>query len=123
MAWDSQLLLWIQEYVRTPFLDPIISRFTALGDHGIIWIAVTFVLLILPKTRRVGLMCLLSLIMMELLCNDLLQMPAEKSRHSACYSGSAHFPVKALRRGPLSDGCDRRRFFRYFEWHSSHGNH
>ena len=73
MGLDGQILLWIQEYLRTPFMDALMSRFTVLGDHGMMWILLTLVLLIIPKTRKVGIICFISLALSVIFCNGLLK--------------------------------------------------
>ena len=52
---DGGALLWIQENVRNAFLNPIVTFITHLGDHGYLWIALLLVLLVIPKTRKAGL--------------------------------------------------------------------
>ena len=36
---DGEILLWIQEYLRKDFLDPVMTAVTGLGDAGWFWIA------------------------------------------------------------------------------------
>ena len=50
--WDSGILLWIQDSLRSGFLTPIMNVITHLGDKGILWILLTIALLIVRKTRR-----------------------------------------------------------------------
>ena len=52
MELDGQILLWIQDYLRAPWLDAIMTRITVLGDHGILWILVTLALLSLAYVRN-----------------------------------------------------------------------
>ena len=33
IQFESNLLLWIQEYIRSDFLDPIVKFITHSGDH------------------------------------------------------------------------------------------
>ena len=80
MELDGQILLWIQDYLRTPWLDAIMTRITVLGDHGILWILVTLALLIYPKTRRVGLICFISLALSVIFCNGLLKNLVDRPR-------------------------------------------
>lgn len=35
---DIQILLWIQENIRTPWLTPIVTLLTSLGNAGILWV-------------------------------------------------------------------------------------
>ncbi len=59
--YDGQLLLFIQNYLRFEQITPAVKIITHLGDKGILWIALTILLLIPRKTRRIGLVSLLAL--------------------------------------------------------------
>ena len=48
---ELNILDWIQT-LHTPFLDKIMVFITRLGDVGIIWIVLSIVLLLIPKTRK-----------------------------------------------------------------------
>lgn len=63
MEWDQELLLWIQENLRTEWLSPIVMLITHLGDAGIIWIAIILCLLIFKATRKEGFLCACSLLL------------------------------------------------------------
>lgn len=60
LALDGNILLWIQEFLRGA-LDPLVCFYTHLGDAGLLWIALSLILLCFPKTRWAGLLGLLSL--------------------------------------------------------------
>ncbi len=68
---DLSILLYIQDSIRTPWLTPIVVFITSLGNAGIFWIAVSLLLLIPQKTRRIGCMSLAALFA-SLLINNLL---------------------------------------------------
>lgn len=53
---DAKILLWIQENIRNDFLSPVVKFVTHLGDHGIVWIVLLFILLCIPKTRKAGML-------------------------------------------------------------------
>ena len=58
---DADALLYIQEFLRFPFLTAIMVFFSKIGDSGIVWIFTGLILLIPKRTRRGGfdvLMCL-----------------------------------------------------------------
>jgi len=61
LPFDSSILLWIQDSLRADFLSPIVKVITHLGDKGILWIALTLVLLIVRKTRKLGVLCAVSM--------------------------------------------------------------
>ena len=70
---DSSILLWIQNNVRSDFLTPIMKVITHLGDKGILWIAVTLLLLYLRKTRKVGVRCLVSMVIGLVITNLIIK--------------------------------------------------
>ena len=72
-GYEIQILDFIQEHLTADFLDPIMRLITLFGDGGVFWIAVCLVMLLLPKTRRLGCAMALSLIVEALLCNLLLK--------------------------------------------------
>lgn len=71
MNLDGAILLWIQENLRTPVLNAILSVITHLGDSGIIWIILAVILLCFKKTRKVG-VCTSLALLTTLFANELL---------------------------------------------------
>ena len=59
---DSAILLWIQDTLRAAWLNPLVIGITHLGDTGALWILVALVLLAFKQTRKLGLVCALSMI-------------------------------------------------------------
>ena len=59
--------------IHTPLLDKILAFITSLGNAGIIWIMLAVVLLILPKTRKAGIIVAAALLMDLILCNLILK--------------------------------------------------
>lgn len=59
---DSSILLWIQGSLRGGFLTPVMTVITHMGDKGAFWIAVTLALLIVRKTRPLGVICAVSML-------------------------------------------------------------
>lgn len=68
MAADWMILNFLQTH-RTPLLDRIMPVVTAFGDYGLFWMIVVAVLCIVPKTRKTGLSCAISLGLNAILCN------------------------------------------------------
>lgn len=68
---EVNFLLYIQESVRSPWLDPIVTFLTGLGNAGWIWILLSALLLIPKKTRKTGFISFLSLFA-SLIVNNLL---------------------------------------------------
>lgn len=78
--WEGPFLLWVQEAVRLDWLDPLVSFYTHLGDHGALWIALCALLLAFPKTRRAGLTGAAALVCSLLLTNLLLKPLVARTR-------------------------------------------
>ncbi len=55
--------------IHTQFLDWLMISFTHLGEYGIIWIVLGLVLMVRPKTRKVGFAVLISLLLDLLVTN------------------------------------------------------
>ncbi len=70
-AFEGNILIFIQEHLRSDFLDPIFKGITSLGNAGIIWIIFSILLMIPRKTRWVGISCAFALIF-SLLFNNLI---------------------------------------------------
>ena len=66
---ELSILDWIQNHMRSAFLDGFFSFVTHLGDAGIFWIALAVLLLLFKKTRKTGIMMGLSLLLGLLVCN------------------------------------------------------
>ena len=59
---DQTLLLFIQDYLRSDLLSGLLCTITVLGNKGAIWLAFLLMLLIYPRTRKLGLLAGLSLL-------------------------------------------------------------
>ena len=70
---DGQILLFIQDSLRTPVLTAFFSFFSIIGNSGIIWILLGLALLIFQKTRRAGLDMLLCLLFCFIVNNLILK--------------------------------------------------
>ena len=73
MGWDAGFLLYIQEYIRSDFLNPIMKVLTHSGDKGILLIVLILAFLIIPRTRAIGIMSTISIAIEALLNNVLLK--------------------------------------------------
>ena len=66
---DGNLLIGIQHALNADWLTPIMKLITYMGEAGIFWIILCLVLIILKKTRRLGIICALSLLFTFIICN------------------------------------------------------
>lgn len=79
-AWDAELLLWIQGITESAILDRFFVFFTALGDHGYLWIATGLILLTFRKTRLSGFLLLIALLSTHLVNNLFLKELVNRPR-------------------------------------------
>ena len=77
---DGNILMFIQENVRNPILTPLLIAITTLGHSGIIWIIFSLALLVPKKTRRIGLMSILALLLSLLINNIILKNLVARTR-------------------------------------------
>lgn len=79
MTFDGNILLWIQDYIRTDWMTPFWVLLSKLGNGGMIWIASIIVLLIPKKTRKIALLAALSLLL-GWSCNELIKHLVARTR-------------------------------------------
>ena len=68
-SFDLPILDWIAENLYCKALDVFMPLVTMLGDAGLFWIAIAVVLLIFPKTRKIGLSMGAALLIGLVVCN------------------------------------------------------
>ncbi len=59
--WEHEILLFIQEHIRAPWLDGIMKAITFLGNGGWFFILLGVLLLLFKKTRKYGFLVLIAL--------------------------------------------------------------
>lgn len=79
MTFELQILDYLQT-LHTPLLNQIMIGASTLGNTGILWITLTLILLIIPKTRSVGKVLVLSLIIEIVLVNLVLKPMIHRQR-------------------------------------------
>lgn len=70
---DMAILDLIQSNIRTGFMDAIMPFITQLGDAGLIWIILSIGLIIPKKTRKIGFVMIIALILNGIICNIILK--------------------------------------------------
>lgn len=60
-AAEEAVLLFLQESVRSDWLSALLVPFTNLGEHGILWISLSLLMLCFRRTRKAGVLGLLAL--------------------------------------------------------------
>ena len=76
---ELRILDWIQTF-RTPLGDSLMCLITGIGNVGIIWIVLTCILLLIPKTRKYGMVVLAALVLDMVLCNGILKPLIARAR-------------------------------------------
>lgn len=77
---DIEILEVIRNNFSNKIIDAIMIMITSLGNYSMLWIALTTILIIIPKTRRLGLNVLISLVIKFTLCNLILKPIIARSR-------------------------------------------
>ena len=81
---DGKLLLWLREMVCHPALDGVMKFVSKLGDHGMIWIVIGVLFLLMGFWKRGwfrnGFLVLFSLLADLILCNKLLKPLFDRTR-------------------------------------------
>lgn len=70
---DGNILLFIQQNMRSSILTPIFKLLSLLGNDGLIWLIIIAVLLCFKKSRMIGLTALLSLIICFIINNEVIK--------------------------------------------------
>lgn len=79
MTFEFEILDWFQQ-LHTPVLTRIMKFASRLGDAGFIWILLGVILLLIPKTRKVGALVTVALILDVVTCNMLLKPLVARTR-------------------------------------------
>lgn len=69
---EIDILNYIQT-LRTPIGDVLMPFISSLGNGGFVWIVLDIALIIIPKTRKTGIVVAFAIILDVLLCNGLLK--------------------------------------------------
>ena len=70
---DGEILLQIQQHLRSDLLTPFMKIITFLGNGGWFWILCAVILLVVPRTRKTGYAAVISLIFGAIITNLLLK--------------------------------------------------
>lgn len=76
---DFQILYLINN-IHNNILDKIMITLTNLGDAGIIWIIISIILLFIKKTRKCGILMIISMILGLIIGNGILKNLIQRQR-------------------------------------------
>ena len=79
-SFDGNILLWIQEHLRSDFFTPFWLFVTTTGNGGMLMIAISCFLLAFKKTRKVGATCLIALMLSALFTSLLIKPIVARAR-------------------------------------------
>ena len=79
-TFDYNILSWIQDGLRSAAATPIVTFITHLGDKGILWILLTIALICFRKTRKMGMACLISMVIGLVVTNLVIKNWAARPR-------------------------------------------
>ena len=78
---DANLMLFIQNNLRSEFLNPIMIFFTTIGNTGAVWLIFGAVLMITKKYRKIGLCVILSVslcyVFNDMIIEQIVQRPRQ----------------------------------------------
>ena len=80
VSFDLPILEWIQANLQSPLMDKIMPIITLFGEGGIFWIAWAVLMLIIPKTRKIGIGMIIALMLGLLVCNVTLKPLVQRIR-------------------------------------------
>lgn len=83
---EIKILIWIQENMRSDFMDLIMKFFTKIGDVGFIWIVFGLIFLAIAQYRKMGLRVIISIAFSALICNLILKNYVARTRPYEIYS-------------------------------------
>ena len=77
---ELRILDFIGDNLSCDIADPVMIFVSRLGNGGFVWILLALILIIVPKTRRVGMIVALSIIIEAVACNLILKPLVARTR-------------------------------------------
>ena len=77
---DGKFLIGIQKLLNADWLTPVMKAITFLGEKGIFWICVCLLLIMFRRTRRLGIICAVSLAFTFICCNLIIKPAVDRTR-------------------------------------------
>ena len=73
MNFDMVILDLIQDNIKSGLMDSIMPLISHLGDSGLVWIILSIGLVIPKKTRKLGFVMIIALVLNGIICNIILK--------------------------------------------------
>lgn len=86
MQFEFNFLMFLRENISNPILDKIMIFITSLGNGGLFWIVLAFIMLIFKKTRKTGVFMLIALALGYIMGNLLIKNIFARARPYLAYS-------------------------------------
>lgn len=103
---DSAIILFIQDNVRSNYLDAVMKCASIIGNYGIVWIVAGLSLLISPKTRRAGIGVLICLAVASIVSNVVIKNIVARPRPSIIHAAlEAIIPLPPSFSFPSGHAC------------------
>ena len=83
---EIKILIWLQENMRSAFMDIFMKFITSIGDSGAIWIIFSFIFIFMKNHRKMGIRVIVSLLFSGLICNLILKNYIARIRPYEVYS-------------------------------------
>ena len=80
IQFDGNLLIGIQHALNADWLTPVMKFITLFGENGIFWIFVCLVMILFRRTRRLGVICAVSLLFTFICCNLIIKPAVDRVR-------------------------------------------
>lgn len=88
LALDGNILLFIQDHIRTGILDPVMIAVTKLGDYGgLFWILMALTMIAIKRTRPVGIRAAIGMVIMGIVNNVFIKILVDRTRPYEVISG------------------------------------
>ena len=82
---DYNILEYIRQHISGPVMDRIMTIITHLGDYGLLWICLAFILMAVPRTRKSGFAVVAAMIAGLVICNLLMKNIIARPRPFEAY--------------------------------------
>ena len=80
MGWDAGVLIYIQEHFRSDLITPVMKFITHTSDSGLCWIILCIILVLIPRTRRAGIIAGSSIAVEAIITNLIVKNAVARTR-------------------------------------------